>query len=360
MGYKKIENDIYSAFEEIVPANTFEKITAQISVVDERTGLTMTKKKRNISKILLSAAACLVLCLAVSGGIIWSNQAVASVITIDVNPSIEISANKNDKVLDVTAVNEDAQEIIGENDFSDSELGEVVDELIGTMAQNGYMENENNGILVTVYNKKDEKADALRKEVVTDIDSALEKNDKEADIINQTATVTDDVKKFANDNYISYGKAIFVMNITLKDSSLDAVELSKMSITEIVTLVQEKNIDISDFCSVGSDGEVLDNVFNKLADIEDGVNKDNESVSNDIAINATDAEFAALTHAKLDTNDVNNVTVEIYQDGSRNIYAVEFVYNDITYCYLIDAETGEIIACSTDSSCEPEGEFVDE
>ena len=172
MGYKKTENEIRSAFEEIVPVNTFEKITAEISARKERSGIIMTKKKRNF-KFLIPVAACFILCFGIFGGVIINNQAVASVIMIDVNPSVEISVNRNDKVLDVAPINEDGGKILTDADYSDAELSEVVDEVITSMVQNGYLENENNSVLVTVQNENEEKADELGQTVAAEIESTL-------------------------------------------------------------------------------------------------------------------------------------------------------------------------------------------
>lgn len=355
---KEFENKISSAFEDMVPEGAFEKITAKIPArSEEGTRINMTRKN-NILKFILPFAACLLLGLGIGGFLYTNNFAVSSVVAIDVNPSIEITANKNDKVIDVTAVNDDAEKIIDDMDLKKSDLNVAVNAIVGSMVKNGYMENDKNGILVTVLNDDTEKADTLRKEIVTDIDSALKENNAEAQVINQTVSITDEVRQFANDNYISIGKAVFIMNIASKDSTLDSVELSKMSISELTILVQEKKIDISDFCDVGSDDNVWDNVADAIVGIEDGIRKDNEFVSNEVVVNETDAKLAALAHAKLKTSDVENVTVELYTENNRSVYYVEFVYNDIMYSYEIDCETGEIITCGTDFSDEPEGEVV--
>lgn len=358
MTNKEFEKKISSAFDNMVPEDAYEKITAKIPArSEERTRINMTKKNNLFKFIVPAIAACLLLVAGIGGGAYYNNNfLVESVIDIDVNPSVEITANKNDKVIDVTALNDDANAIISDMDLKKTDLNVAVNAIVGSMVQNGYMKNEKNGILVTVLNDDTEKADTLREELIMDIDSALKENNAEAQVVNQTVNNIDEVRQFANDNYISIGKAVFIMNIASKDNTLDPVELSKMSITELVILVQEKKIDISDFCSVGSGGNLWDNVADAIVGIEDGIRKDNEFVSNEVVVNKTDAKLAALAHAKLKTNDVEKVVVELYTENGRSVYFVEFVYNDIMYSYEIDCETGEILACGTDYSEEPEGE----
>lgn len=342
---RELENKISSAFEDMVPEDTFEKISANVvpAKSKERTSITMKKRKNNIVKFVLPMAACLLLAVGIGAGYYYSNNlAVESVIDIDVNPSIEITANKNDKVIDVTALNEDAKTIIGDMNLSKTDLNVAVNAIVGSMVKNGYMENDKNGILVTVLNDDTAKAEALRKEIATDIDSALKENNAEAAVINQTISNTDDVRQFANDNKVSVGKAVFIMNIASKDSTLDPVELSKMSISEIALLVQKKNIDISDIVDYEHDDSLWENIADSIEEGDEEILEFNEAVSSANIIDATDAKLAALAHAKLKTDNVKFVKCELDNDDGRCSYEVEFIYDGYEYEYEINAETGEI------------------
>lgn len=348
----ELKNNINSAFEAIVPDGQFEKITAKISVSEERTQINMTKRK-NKSIFLLPAAACLLFALVF--GLIYQESKIDSLILIDINPSIEMSLNKNEKVVDVEGVNEDAKAILSNLDLKKTDIDEAINEIVSAVSEGGYLDGENNGILVTVINDDTSKADNLRKTVVDDIANALTQNETSAQVVNQTVVVTDEVRKFANDNYISYGKAVFIMKLAEKDSTLNTVDLVKMGITELSVLVEEKNIDISDFCDVSEN--LYENIHDAIVDIQDSVIQDNELLSNTVVKSKDDAKLAALTHAKLKTGDVKNLSAEIYKVGNRNVYWVGFEYDGVTYNYDIDAETGEIISCGTDELDGAEGEY---
>ena len=311
----------------------------------------MTKRK-NKSIFLLPVAACLLFALVF--GLIYQESKVDSLIIIDVNPSIEMSLNKNEKVVDVEAVNEDAEAILSNLDLKKTDLNEAINEIVSAISEGGYLDGENNGILITVINDDTSKADNLRKTVVEDIDNALTLNKTFAQVVNQTVVVTDEVRKFANDNYISYGKAVFIMKLAEKDSTLNTADLVKMGIAEISVLVEEKNIDISDFCDIREN--IYENIHDAIVDINDSVLQDNEILSNSVVKSKDDAKLAALTHAKLKIADVKKLSAEIYKVGDRNVYWVGFEYNGMTYNYDIDAETGEIISCGTDELDGVEGE----
>ena len=55
--------------------------------------------------------ACFVMILGVVGFILWDNRTV-SVVSLDINPSIKINLNKDEKVKSIVALNKDAKEII--------------------------------------------------------------------------------------------------------------------------------------------------------------------------------------------------------------------------------------------------------
>ena len=62
-----------------------------------------------------------------------------SSIGIDVNPSITVTVNKKEKVLDVTANNDDARIILEGMDLAGSDINVAINALIGSMDKNGYI-----------------------------------------------------------------------------------------------------------------------------------------------------------------------------------------------------------------------------
>ena len=92
---------------------------------------------RRMRTAALAAAACLALAV-VSGGVAgYQNRRVDSVIGIDVNPSIELSVNRRDKVLRAEALNADAREVLDNMDLENVDLDIAVNALIGSMVRHG-------------------------------------------------------------------------------------------------------------------------------------------------------------------------------------------------------------------------------
>ena len=69
----------------------------------------------------------------------YQNTRVDSVIGLDVNPSIEISVNRKDKILETEALNEDAVTVLADMDLEGVDLNIGVNAIIGSMVRCGYL-----------------------------------------------------------------------------------------------------------------------------------------------------------------------------------------------------------------------------
>ena len=229
---------------------------------------------------------------------------------IDVNPGVEIVTNKNNKVIEIQSTNKDGKAVIDGMDLKNAELKVAVNALIGSMVQKGYIENNNTGILVTVRNNNPDKAKEIKKEVLDDINIALDKNDVKANVMNQTLKNTVDADKFAKENNISIGKAVFVLNLAAKDNTLDAKELAKMRVTDIADLIEKKGIDIKDIVDYDSEDSIRENIADAIEDVNDNlIGNTVVEVNTAKQISADEAKKIALAHAKLAEKDVICVNI---------------------------------------------------
>lgn len=372
MTEKKLEKKISLAVEDLVPADTFERICSKIDPApQERTEIKMTKRKNTIVKFALPlVAACAVMIFGFLGGTYYSNNiAVDSIIDIDVNPSIELTTNKQDRVLSATAVNQGGLDILDGMDLEKSELKVAVNAIIGSMVQKGYVIDENSGILVTVQNKDSAKAENLKNTVVADIDSSLGGYNVNAPIINQTLESLDSAKQFASEHGISLGKAMFIQNILKKDASLDGAALAKMSIKELARTVSGKKIDISDIADYDADDSIWENISESIDEVNDDVYDDKDDVIDDIVddiidddvydddrptssqssqfISADRAKEIARTHAGV--GDASFIKAELDEDDGRWKYEIEFRSGRVEYEYEISATDGTILSSERDT-----------
>lgn len=136
----------------------------------------------------LGLCACLVLALCLGG---FSFFRAAAVIGIDVNPSIELTANRYNRVLDVRALNEDARAVIGEMQLKYLDLDTAVNALIGSMVRQGYLEGEGGAVLVSVSGGSEDYNVRIQRRVARDIESALAVSGGKASVYTQDVTGPD-------------------------------------------------------------------------------------------------------------------------------------------------------------------------
>lgn len=70
------------------------------------------QKRRRIRSIGTLVAALAIVLVSISGYNLYGAKSVDSVISFDINPSLEIKVNKNEKVLEVNPLNEDGKIVI--------------------------------------------------------------------------------------------------------------------------------------------------------------------------------------------------------------------------------------------------------
>ena len=391
MKREEIEKKLDTAVSGMIPEDMFKRISENIVSVDaERIEKGMKKKFNIFGKgfVGVAAAACVLFAVGVVGVPYYGNNYVPdSHVDIDVNPGVEIVTNKKNKVLQVQSTNQDGAAVIDGMNLKNTELKVAVNALIGSMVQKGYIQNDNTGILVTVRNDNEDKANKVKAEVLNDINTALSTNSIQATVINQTVKTTVDAKKFAAENNISIGKAVFVLNLAAKDTSLDAKELAKMKVSEIASLVVQKGIDIRDIVDYDSDDSIWENIADAIEDIDEDAREKgiatsaavenstaaattsqpaptqpaatqaapeattaaqpkSNNASGDIGIEK--ANEIAISHAGLSSGSVSFVKAKIDHEDGVKVYDIEFYSGNVEYDYEINAATGAIVSFDQD------------
>nr|WP_314096668.1 PepSY domain-containing protein [uncultured Lachnoanaerobaculum sp.] len=387
MKREEIEKKLDTAVSGMIPEDMFKRISENIVSVDaERIEKGMKKKFNIFGKgfVGVAAAACVLFAVGVVGVPYYGNNYVPdSHVDIDVNPGVEIVTNKKNKVLEVQSTNQDGAAVIDGMNLKNTELKVAVNALIGSMVQKGYIQNDNTGILVTVRNDNEDKANKVKAEVLNDINTALLTNSVQATVINQTVKTTVDAKKFATENNISIGKAVFVLNLAAKDGSLDAKELAKMKVSEIASLVVQKGIDIRDIVDYDSDDSIWENIADAIEDIDEDARKKgiatSAAVENSTAAATTPqpaptqpaatvapattaaqsnntvgdigiekAKEIAMSHAGVSAGSVSFVKAKIDTEDGVKVYDIEFYSGNVEYDYEINAATGAIMSFDQD------------
>lgn len=316
---KKIEQRLCQAVREETPnllpqilsARKMEKGT----VIDMTQALQNQKKKHTVRNWAIAAAAALV--LAVGGFAGYQYQfAVDTAVSIDVNPSIELEVNRQEKVLRATPLNDDAQTILDGMELEGVNLKTAVNAVIGSMVQNGYLTDEINSILLSVDNDDEAKRIALQEELTQGVNESLQQLSVNGTVFAQSLNSSAELKALAEQYGISEGKAYWVQMLTAADSTLSADVLAKLSINDLALLAEARNLKY-DYVGTANDTAYI------------GLEKAKE-----IAI------------AKAGGGDV--VSIELDVDDGVMVYEGELIYNNVEYDFDINALDGTILKWEED------------
>lgn len=241
---KALKNAVNSA-----PELSFEQL-AQMPFIrmqedDYITRQTVVRKTNRIWRYTMATACCLVLMFLISG---WYMQnVVASIITLDVNPSIEIAVNHKDRVLSVRALNEDASVIIGNSKYKGRSVSDVVPLLMNSLVEHQYINKDKNAILLTVTGDNSKKADVVKDKVNTVIHSSLKAMNVAPTVLSQSLTKEKERTKLAKQYGISEGKLSLIQDIITKDSMYSIKDLADKQIEELLNLANANSTDLSKY-----------------------------------------------------------------------------------------------------------------
>jgi hypothetical protein len=198
-----------------------------------------------IMKAMLSLG--IPLLLVTAGNYAAFAERVATTISLDVNPSIEITANESNEVLEVKALNEDAKTVMSGMDLESVDLEVAMDIIIGVMVLNGYIDETKNAVLITVDNKNEAKRKELEALITTEINDTLAVDNISPVIFAQHAeSGRAKAKAFAKQHDISVNKAAFILKILDENDTLSEKKLVVMNVESLSDVIRSKHIDLHD------------------------------------------------------------------------------------------------------------------
>ncbi|PWM99867.1 MAG: cell wall protein [Massilioclostridium sp.] len=321
---QKIKMTIQHSFSN--DSDRLQKILSEcdLSKGEEYMQQNIAKKKtpKWVRWVSVAAAVVCVGIISTFGAVYYTqNISVDSEIILDVNPSIEMSINAKEKVVDVTAQNEDAVAILDGMDLKGTDLNVAVNALLGSLVKHGYIDELANSILVTVENDNANKGAQLQQDLVAEINRILSGQSIQGAVLGQNISKNTQLQELANQYQISLGKAALVQTLTQINPLYSIEEMSKLSIHELNLLLE-------------SQGNSQQN--NKI--------QSTGSASDKAYIGEEKAKEIALSHAGLSENDVTIQKIKLDYDDGMVEYDVEFFTATQEYDYNINAQTGDVVS----------------
>ena len=403
MTNEKIEQRLASALEKTAP----DDVSGVLSRCEVRKGtvINMTTRKPARKKWPALVAACLAVMLLGGGGIFYQQaNAVASVVSLDVNPSIELKVSRSEKVLVFAPLNDDAKTILadmgGGADLKGAKLDVAVNAIVGSLVRNGYLSSISSAIMISVEDKDTARAEKLQRELTDAVDGVLQTSEAKASVLTQTLTQDTARDQQAQENNISTGKAALVNRVLAINPELQFDALAKLSVEELKDLAEagapampigkDKAMDIAvaefgkasaaeilhsevdpeldespahyEVEITGRNGEEIEYKIDAYSGAV--IETKREAADDDEASEAqpakptqpgtaqdighAKAKSIALNHAGVDANTVYDMNIQLDVEDGTIIYEVEFKSGNREYDYEIDAATGAILHHETE------------
>ena len=394
MTNEKMERQLAAALEKTAP----DDMSGVLSRCEARKGtvIPMTTKKTANRKWTTLVAACLAVMLLCGGGVFYQQaHAVASVVSLDVNPSIELKVNRSEKVLACAPLNEDAKAILADMgdgaDLKGAKLDVAVNAIVGSLVRNGYLDSISSAIMISVEDKDAARAEKLQRELTSAVDGVLQTSEAKAAVLTQTLTQDAAREQQARENNISTGKAALVNRVLTINPSLKFDALAKLSVEELKDLAeagapampigkdaaayaaeQYAGTTALDSVTVEVDPELDESpahyeveirsqsgeefeykidaytgaILESKREAADGtevpvVQPSNPAASGDIG--HAKAKSIALNHAGVSESKAYDMEIELDDEDGTLVYEVEFKFGNMEYSYEINAATGAII-----------------
>ena len=405
MTNEKMEQRLAAAVEKTAPND----VNGVLSRCEVRKGtvIPMTTKKTANRKWTTLVAACLAVMLLCGGGVFYQQaHAVASVVSLDVNPSIELKVSKSEKVLVCTPLNEDAKAILADMsngaDLKGAKLDVAVNAIVGSLVRNGYLDSISSAIMISVEDKDAARAEKLQRELTSAVDGVLQTSEAKAAVLTQTLTQDAAREQQARENNISTGKAALVNRVLAINPELQFDALAKLSVEELkdlaeagapampigmdaartaaeeyagtttvdsVTAEVDPELDESpayyevelhtawgefEYLVDAYTGKVLSGQKDLLA----AVSASNETTkpsgqkpapSGTVQdIGYAKAKSIALNHAGVSESKAYDMDIELDDEDGKLVYEVEFKSGGMEYSYEINAASGAILKHETE------------
>lgn len=373
----QMERRLSAALDKTAP----DDVDGVLSRCTERKGTVVPMKNNRMKKWMQTVAACLAVLLLGGGVLVQQAHAVTSVVSLDVNPSIELRVNSREKVVSCQALNDEAAAVLadmdGGRDLKGVKADVAVNAIVGSLVRCGYLDSLSSAILISVEDKDQARAQRLQQELTNVAGGAL--GNSQAAVLSQTVQQDKELEKQAKANNISTGKAALIRQAMALNGSLTFGGLAKLSVEELRDLIEAgapgmpigmqaaleaaaryaglTTADITDAdvdpeldenpahyeveFQVPGKGELEYKVEAYTGQVLSGPANVTPSVpaAGDVGLEA--AKSAALKHAGLSTAVFTKAERD-YDDG-RLEYELEFHTDSAAYEVTVDAATGRVL-----------------
>lgn len=218
----------------LTPDGGYEKIPlpSQAVTVGEEVTFSRIRIPVQIRPVLMAASFLLVF---MSSMLLYQanlNQ-VAAYVALDINPSLEISVDRNLKVIDVLCLDEDASKLAAPGEFKGKSLNDTISELIDKAVEQDYIKSGEENLIVSTISNVEADAETVDQEAICEL---LEKSvaSKGRKVQVKVYTTSDEIHQKARNKGISSGKYLIYNELKKNGKPVKIDDLKKDSVKNVM------------------------------------------------------------------------------------------------------------------------------
>lgn len=203
-------------------------------------GQEIVLKATRRNTVLIRGTACAAAVMIMLCTTAWAYYSPYSYVSLDVNPSIEYTVNRFDRVLDCSAVNGDGAVIVDDLRLRHKHIQDALSKTIEKLANKGFLAGEQNSIVIAASSRSDQKVRALvdkMKEAVEE-EAAKEHLDVSLEAVGVSRESVQQAKKLG----VTPGKLVLVDKLQDSGTNLTDEDLEKWlhsPVKDIMKQIQE-------------------------------------------------------------------------------------------------------------------------
>lgn len=260
-----------------------------LTVVDEIVPRQFPRQRLRWQRL---AAACVLLVLCAGGIFSWLWFSTKAVVSIDVNPSVALSLNRFEYVIDTQAGNTDGADVLDDLSLKNLKLSTALDALMGAMSRKGYLDDQ---AQISVF--VDGSDDDFNRELYDEI--------------------TEDLAHLAPDAVTQVGESATNEQTTEQPAGNEQTTEQPSAEQPVAGQTTEQPVT-------------------------------GQQPQQSASITEEQAKEIAANHAGVAVADLTFHSVSLEEDDGRRVYDVEFYSGSTEYDYEIDAATGDILSYDND------------
>ncbi|WP_192929639.1 anti-sigma factor domain-containing protein [Alkaliphilus serpentinus] len=231
---------------------SFVEVKKPFNVIEgmeiEFTSKDIVSNSRKQYKSLVSIAAAIVFILISSFSVInyWqTNLKPVILLTVDINPSIEVELNEKQAVVSITPLNEEARQILANSNFKRKPIEEVIEIIVERAEEAGYIskEEENLILITSVSLDEEEEGETVSRQLLENLKDSVEElgQSKGERITVVTAEANKEQCKKSKEDKTSVGRVFIKEDTEKEDNPTEEKEWKKRHLKEVLKEVSKEH-----------------------------------------------------------------------------------------------------------------------